>query len=131
MSQNHNSNHPNAYLWQSEMWFNWAFVAAGQLETDIGVAEVGLPPSDLNSDSREEILGTYSLKNVFTNQINLAYPGINPNDLSSLETILLDLQRLKTEKLTEMKLESRNLYSEKHSFAVIQSKYVSAKESLL
>lgn len=73
-----NSNHPNAVLFSSETGFNWAFVAAGQLETDLGVAEVGLPPSDLNSNDREKILGEYSLKNVFTNQINATWPGLDP-----------------------------------------------------
>lgn len=69
-----NTNHPNAYILQSEIGFNWAFVAAGETDSDIGVAEVGLPPSDLNSNSRELILGTYSLKNVFTNAITRAFP---------------------------------------------------------
>lgn len=77
-----NSNHPNAYILQSEMGFNWAFVAAGETDSDIGVAEVGLPPSDLSSSSREVILGTYSIKNVFTNEITRAFPAINPNDLA-------------------------------------------------
>ena len=80
-----NSNHPNAVLFSSETGFNWAFVAAGKLETDLGVAEVGLPPSDLNSNDREKILGEYSLKNVFTNEITNAWPDIifNPNLLAT------------------------------------------------
>jgi len=73
-----NSNHPNAIIFSSETGFNWAFVAAGALEAKLGVAEVGLPPSNLDSDSREVILGTYSLKNVFTNEINNAFPGLDP-----------------------------------------------------
>ncbi|MEN8119058.1 MAG: hypothetical protein ABFS35_01870 [Bacteroidota bacterium] len=73
-----NSNHPNATLFTVSTGFNWAFVAAGQLETDLGVAEVGLPPSDLNSNDREVILGRYSIKNVFTNEIIDTYPGIDP-----------------------------------------------------
>ena len=60
-----NSNHPNVTFFTENTGFNWAFVAAGSFEADLGVAEVGLPPSDLNSSNRETILETYSLKNVF------------------------------------------------------------------
>ncbi len=73
-----NSNHPNAAFFTTTTGFNWAFVAAGETDSDLGVAEVGLPPSDLNSTDRNVILGTYSLKNVFTDQINTEWPGIDP-----------------------------------------------------
>ena len=72
-----NSNHPNAYWFSSETGFNWAFVAAGQLGSGIGIAEVGLPPSNLKSTDRAVILGTYSLKNVFTNEISSVWPFID------------------------------------------------------
>ena len=82
-----NSNHPNAILFSSETGFNWAFVAAGETNSDLAVAEVGLPPSDLDNNSRETILGEYSLKNVFTAEITNAWPDIaNFPDL--LETYL-------------------------------------------
>jgi len=71
-----NSNHPNAYLFSSETGFNWAFVAAGSNVSEIGVAEVALPPSDLNSTDRKVILKDYSIKNVFTNEIYSVWPGI-------------------------------------------------------
>ena len=77
-----NSNHPNAVILQSEVGFNWAFVAAGETDSKLGVAEVGLPPSGLVSDNRDVILGTYSIKNVFTNEITRAYPAIDPNNLA-------------------------------------------------
>jgi hypothetical protein len=69
-----NTNHPNAYILQGKIGFNWAFVAAGETDSDIAVAEVGLPPSDLSSNSREVILGSYSIKSVFTNEITRAFP---------------------------------------------------------
>ncbi len=71
-----NSNHPNANFFTDNIGFNWAFVAAGSNVSEIGVAEVALPPSTLNSHDRQVILKDYSLKNVFTEQINEAYPGI-------------------------------------------------------
>ena len=83
-----NSNHPNAYLFNEDnVGFNWAFVASGYTNVDMGVAEVGLPPSDLNDDSRETILGDYAIKQVFTNEINdwfIANFGVKPDsaDLS-------------------------------------------------
>ncbi|MBN1253586.1 MAG: hypothetical protein JXR51_03360 [Bacteroidales bacterium] len=77
-----NSNHPNAVFFTADVGFNWAFVAAGETESNIGLAEVGLPPSDLNSDSRTVILETYSLKNVFTNQIYSVWPGIDPVNMA-------------------------------------------------
>jgi len=65
-----NSNHPDAWLFlQEPKSFNWAFVASGSASKNIGVAEVGLPPSQLNETRREVLLETYSLQNVFTSQI--------------------------------------------------------------
>jgi len=72
-----NSNHPNAQFFTNDTGFNWAFVASGYDDKDLGVAEVGLPPSDLNETSRDVLLGTYSIKNVFTQQIYDAYPGVD------------------------------------------------------
>ena len=72
-----NSNHPNAKFFTEDTGFNWAFVAAGYDNKDLGIAEVGLPPSNLDETSRDAILGTYSIKNVFTEQIYTAFPNIN------------------------------------------------------
>jgi len=79
-----NSNHPNAYLWAGEgtTGFNWAFVAAADEKQNISVAEVGLPPSALDSDNRTEILVENSITNVFTNEINAWFMekyGITPD----------------------------------------------------
>ena len=71
-----NSNHPNASFFTNESGFNWVFVAAGDKTQDIGVAELALPPSDLNSNARKVILKDYSFKTVFTNLIYEAYPTI-------------------------------------------------------
>jgi len=69
-----NSNHPGAQFITEDAGFNWAFVASGSDEKDRGVAEVGLPPSSLNSSSREVILEDYSLRSVFSAQILEAFP---------------------------------------------------------
>jgi len=71
-----NSHHPNAAFFTDTKGFNWAFVASGIHEGNIGVAEVGLPPGDLDSNDRALLLVEHSLKNVFTNQIQNAFPGI-------------------------------------------------------
>jgi hypothetical protein len=73
-----NSNHPNAILFSGTPGFNWAFVASGNDPKDIAVAEVGLPPSSLNSAERNVLLKEYSITNVFTHEINAVWPGINP-----------------------------------------------------
>lgn len=72
-----NSNHPNAILFSGNAGFNWAFVASGNDTKHIGVAEVGLPPSELDSDNREVLLKDYSVKNVFTSEITTVWPGID------------------------------------------------------
>lgn len=73
------SNHPNAHFFTSTTGFNWAFTAASYDDANIGVAEVGLPPSTLNESSRSVLLEDYSIKNVFTDQINTVYPGADSN----------------------------------------------------
>jgi hypothetical protein len=77
-----NSNHPNAILFSGTAGFNWAFVASGDDTKKIGVAEVGLPSSTLDSDSRAVLLEEYSIKNVFTEEITTVWPGIDPQLLS-------------------------------------------------
>jgi hypothetical protein len=84
-----NTNHPNAKFFTSTTGFDWAFVASGLADTNIGVAEVGLPPSTLDNSTRAVLLGDYSIKNVLTTQINewfLQTFGVRPNadDLSKL-----------------------------------------------
>lgn len=80
-----NSNHPNATFFAGHSGFNWAFVASGDDVQDIGVAEVGLPPSNLDEPSRSVLLGYYSIKNVFTREIYEVWPGIDP---ASVEAFL-------------------------------------------
>jgi len=66
-----NSNHPNATFHSGDyMGFNWAFVGAADTLNNISVAEVGLPASTLDSDSRQVILVDNSIKNVFTREIS-------------------------------------------------------------
>lgn len=72
-----NSNHPNAILFSGNSGFNWAFVASGNDDQEIGVAEVGLPPSALESTDRNVLLKEYSIKNVFTSEITSVWPGID------------------------------------------------------
>lgn len=65
-----NSIHPDAYLFLEEpKGFCWAFVASGNENSNIGVAEVGLPPHNLDDNSRSILLEHYSVENVFTEQI--------------------------------------------------------------
>ncbi|HYC86849.1 MAG TPA: hypothetical protein VEB86_16570 [Chryseosolibacter sp.] len=79
-----NSNHPNATLFGSgSTGFNWAFVASSNRNENIGVAEVGLPPSALDSDDREVLLKEYSIKNVFTAEITAAWPNIDQEKLDA------------------------------------------------
>ena len=73
-----NTNHPNAKFFNADAGFNWAFVASADEANDVAVAEVGLPPSTLNESGRNVLLVDYSIKNVFTNQINQVWPGIDP-----------------------------------------------------
>ncbi len=77
-----NTNHPNASIGMNTRGVNWAFVAAGTVDTDLGVAEVGLPPSDLDVRNRETILGTYSLYNVLEAEVLKWYPDATPNLLA-------------------------------------------------
>jgi len=72
-----NSNHPNACFFNGDSGFNWAFVASGDSDLDIGVAEVGLPDSYLDEPSRSVLLEDYSIMNVFTNQIYEVWPNIS------------------------------------------------------
>jgi hypothetical protein len=85
-----NTNHPNAKFFTNTTGFNWAFVASGYTKEDIGVAEVGLPPSTLDNSTRKVLLGDYSIKNVLTDQINqwfLTAFGVRP-DASDLAKLL-------------------------------------------
>ncbi len=80
-----NSNHPRARLFSDNEnpGFNWAFVASGNNNSNIGVAEVGLPPSSLDSDSRADLLEEYSVRNVFTTSITNAFPNITQEQLDA------------------------------------------------
>ncbi|MBX7124310.1 MAG: hypothetical protein K1X47_01340 [Cyclobacteriaceae bacterium] len=78
-----NSNHPNANLFTADTGFNWAFVAASNEKTNIAVAEVGLPPSSLDSNDRQVLLKDYSVHNVFVAGITAIWPGIDQTLLNS------------------------------------------------
>jgi hypothetical protein len=79
-----NSNHPRARLFSdNNVGFNWAFVASGNDVENIGVAEVGLPPSDLDESSRAVLLGDFSIKNVYTNIILSVFPNIPQSELDA------------------------------------------------
>ncbi len=72
-----NSDHPNAVFFSGQAGFNWAFVASGDDQADVGVAEVGLPPSNLDEPNRDVLLNDYSIKNVFTEEIYSVWPSID------------------------------------------------------
>lgn len=83
-----NSNHPNARFFTEDQGFDWAFVASANENKNISVAEVGLPPCNLASTSRQVLLNDYSIKKVLTDQINEWFMQIfglrpNSNDLAS------------------------------------------------
>lgn len=78
-----NSNHPNAILFAGNTGFNWVFVASGSDPKEIGVAEVGLPPSTLDESDRNILLNDYSIKNVFTNEINTVWPDLDDDLLAT------------------------------------------------
>lgn len=80
-----NSDHPNAILIAGNAGFDWAFVATGDETTDLGVAEVGLPPTNLDQPSRNILLGYYSIKKVLTREIYSVWPDI---DEASVEAFL-------------------------------------------
>lgn len=66
-----NSSHPKARfnIYDERAGYNWAFVASGDDEKNIAVAEVGLPYSSENLTSREGILEDYSIKSVLTREM--------------------------------------------------------------
>ena len=78
-----NSNHPNATFFTGSTGFNWAFVASGNEKQDIGVAEVGLPPSMLDEPGRKILLEYYSIKDVFTREIYQLWPNIPEDDVQA------------------------------------------------
>ena len=73
-----NSSHPNAVFISGDVGFNWAFVASGSDPKELGVAEVGLPPDDLDVSDRDVLLKDYSIEAVFTNEINAVWPTLEP-----------------------------------------------------
>jgi hypothetical protein len=78
-----NSEHPNARFFNNNTGFNWAFVAAASESKNISVAEVGLPPMNLDATDRTTLLEMYSINNVFKNQILSVWPGINQDILNA------------------------------------------------
>lgn len=67
-----NSNHPNALFNMydtNHSGFDWAFVASGQKNENIAVAEVGIPYSTADLSTRTEILGDNSIKKVLTREM--------------------------------------------------------------
>ncbi len=78
-----NSVHPNAILLAGNTGFTYSFVASGDNSTDLGVAEVGLPPVNLDEPSRNILLGYYSLKKVITREIYEVWPDIDPESVQA------------------------------------------------
>lgn len=78
-----NSEHPNATFFAGNAGFNWAFVATGLDEENIGVAEVGLPKSNLDEPSRDILLKYYSIKKVFTREIYEVWPDISQESIDA------------------------------------------------
>lgn len=70
-----NSSHPNAKLLTTTTGYNWAFVASAEEGRDVAAAEVGLPLNTIDATGREVLLGEYSIKNVFTNEVLTVWPN--------------------------------------------------------
>lgn len=68
-----NSSHPLAWLLvpRNTTGINWSFIASADQNLNIAVAQVGLPPDSIDTDSKSIILGTYSLYNVLKHEFNL------------------------------------------------------------
>ena len=79
-----NSAHPNAQFYNSNKGLDWAFVASSDQISDLGVAEVGLPPYNLDENSRDVLLGTYAIHNVFTEWISDWYRDEYGTEIDSL-----------------------------------------------
>jgi len=79
-----NSAHPNAYFFNSGKGFDWAFVASANELSNLAVAEVGLPPYDLDESSRKVLLEDYSVRSVFTTLISDWYYAENGSQIDSL-----------------------------------------------
>ncbi len=78
-----NTEHPNANFFNGDTGFDWAFVASGSDSQNIAVAEVGLPPLNLDSDDRYKLLVEHSIQNVFEAQIYDAWPWIDSTIVQS------------------------------------------------
>ncbi len=78
-----NTEHPNAYFFNEDTGFDWAFVASASTSMNIAVAEVGLPPMYLDSSDRNTLLVEYSIKNVFEQQILSVWPGVSQEVLDA------------------------------------------------
>lgn len=69
-----NSIHPDAYLLLDDrVGYCWAFVASGNENSNIAVAEVGLPSNTLDESSRAILLEEHSVENVFRYEFNEAF----------------------------------------------------------
>jgi len=66
-----NSNHPKARfnIFDDTRGYNWAFVASGNDDRNIAVAEVGLPYSSADLDARSAILEDFSIKSVLAREM--------------------------------------------------------------
>ncbi len=80
-----NSVNPDAFFFTKNVGigYNWAFVASGNDNEDIGVAEVGLPKNDLDETSRAVLLDTNSMRKVLTEAIYAWNPHMPPNVVNS------------------------------------------------
>lgn len=78
-----NSSHPNAKFLTEKVGYNWAFVAAGSETREIGVAEVGLPLSRVDSERRAVLLEEYSVYNVLFNEVKSVWPNASDELLNA------------------------------------------------
>ncbi len=78
-----NSSHPNGKFLTGKVGYNWAFAAAGSDSGDIGVAEVGLPLSSVDSGDRDVLLVENSVYNVLYNEVKTVWPNASDELLNA------------------------------------------------
>jgi hypothetical protein len=86
-----NSNHPDLWLFKpTSVGYDWAFVARADVNANISVAQVALPPMTLTSVNG--MFETYALKNVLSTDFHAFYDNLFPSSLISiyLESVLKD-----------------------------------------
>ncbi len=75
-----NSNHPKMWLLSSDATgYDWAFVARANVNTNISVAQVALPPMTL--ETTDSLFENYGIRDVMASEFHRIYDNIYPANL--------------------------------------------------